>query len=295
MTNEISYKDSRFIVTWMDLALKAEWRKFAQVPVTRDIIPEAEVAQGWGYVIAGYSLIEQGLKAILFLRSRAQEKTHVLSSLWSELSDDDQSVLNTYYDDFIQTFSGVDKFPFETLEGFLVNLDGGARVRGQHVGSLDWRYFLTERSTASRMPQVSIYVMHEVAYACIRVIDSIVRNDKNVVFDTYSWRLRQKRLRRLRDWLTVRMNSPKWGQQSDRIEILWGPDYADRYDYLVFEEDRIRYIFVQPKETDKIGLMKIDKRDELKSFDPAEGFRSIGVTVGMAKKHKEPELHHLMY
>ena len=157
---------------------------------------------------------------------------------------EDQDVLSAYYDDFRQTFRGMGSFPLATLDEFLVDLDGARNARGRHVGSFDWRYFLTEVGSGAPMPLVSINVMHELVYGCIQMVRSIdQKEDEKARASTYSWRLRWRRSRDYQDWLTVRMNSAGWGQEANRLEILWGPDHGDRYDYLVFENGRIRSFF----------------------------------------------------
>ena len=278
--NKISHKEPCYIRVWLDTALTKEKQKYAAAPVTPDIVPDCEVAQAWGYVVAGYFLIEQGLKAVLHMRGVQPEKTHVLSVLFSKLPAVDQDVLRTYYDDFRHTFSGMSSFPLSTLDEFLANLDGARDSRGQHVGSFDWRYFLTEESSGTSMPLVSINVMHEIVYGCVQLVESIQNGAYKASGDTYSWRLRRGRLELQRDWLTVRMNSPGWGQEENRIEILWGPDYGGRHDYLVFESDQIRSFFALLPDVDEAKLPMIDKRGELESFNPEEGFRSIGISVG---------------
>ena len=295
MTNKITYKEPVYVWVWMKTALKKEWQKYAATPVTPDMVPGHELAQAWGYVVAGYFLLEQGLKAVLYVRGVEPPKTHALSVLFAELSAEDQDVLRAYYDDFRHTFAGMTSFPLATLDDFLVNLDGARDNRGQYIGSFDWRYFLTEEGSGASMPRVSINVMHEIVYGCVQLVKSIDKGDGKAGRATYSWRLRWKRSRLQQDWLTVRMNSPKWGQEGDRLEILWGPDYNDRYDYLVFEDGQIRSFFAALPTSEKAGLSVLDKRRELESFDPEEGFRSIGVTMPQLAMKRDPESRHVMY
>ena len=132
------------------------------------------------------------------------------------------------------------------------------------------------------MPRVSINVMHEVVYGCVQLVSSIDKGDGKVGGATYSWRLQWRRARLHQDWLMVRMNSPGWGQEGDRLEILWGPGYGDRYDYLVFEGGRIRSFFAPLSHGDKVEIAIIDKRRELESFDPEA-------------RHQDTETRHLMY
>lgn len=295
MTNKTTYKEPLFVWAWLNTSLKKEWQKYAAIPVTPDLVPGHELAQAWGYVVAAYFLIEQGLKAVLYVRHFEPPKTHTLSVLFAELPADDQDVLRAYYDDFLHTFRGMSSFPLATLDDFLVNLDGERNSRGHHIGSFDWRYFLTEEGTGGSMPLISINVMHEVVYGCVQLIRSIDKGNNRADSATYSWRLRWRRTRRQQDWLTVRMNSPGWGQEGDRIEILWGPTYRGRYDYLVFEDDRIRSFFAPLPDAEKVQLRMIDKRSDLESFDLEQGFRDIGVTVNRPARRHDTEPRHVMY
>ena len=88
------------------------------------MVPGHEAAQGWGYVVAGYFLIEQGLKVVLHVRGVEPPKMHAMAVLFAELPEEDQDVLRAYYDDFRHTFPGMSSFPLATLDEFLVNLDG---------------------------------------------------------------------------------------------------------------------------------------------------------------------------
>ena len=62
MTDKITYKKPLYVSAWLNAALKKEWQKYAATPVTPDMMPGHEAAQAWGFVVAGYFLIEQGLK-----------------------------------------------------------------------------------------------------------------------------------------------------------------------------------------------------------------------------------------
>ena len=295
MTDDIAYKEPLYIWHWLNTALKKEWEKYAAKPVTPDMAPGHELAQAWGYVVAGYFLIEQGLKAVLHVRSGQPPKTHALSVLLAELAVEDQDMLRAYYNDFRHSFPGMHSFPLATLDEYLVNLDGAKNSRGQHIGSFDWRYFPTEKGSGASIPLISINVMHEIVFGCVQLVRSIDKRDENAGKATYSWRLRWRRSRLQQDWLTVRMNSPEWGQGGDRLEILSGPVYGDRYDYLVFEGDRIRSFFAPLPDPKQTELPVWDKRNELNSFDPEEGFRSIGVTVSRALSRQATPSYHVMY
>ena len=295
MTPRVTYKKPLYVLSWLEAALKKEWQKYSANPVTPDLMPGHEAAQAWGYVVAGYFLLEQGFKAILHLRGKKPPKVHALSVPFAELPPDDQDQLRAHYHDFRHTFSGMRSFPLETLDDFLVNLDGARNSRGHYVGSFDWRYFLTEEGTGTVMPLVSINIMHEIVYGCAVLFESIHKGNDDARRFTYSWRLRRNRSRHHSDWLMVQMNSPEWGQGGDRLVILWGPDYMNRYDYLVFEGDLIRSFFAPLPDAEETELTIVDKRSEMESFDPEEAFRRIGVTVRRSPKRLNPESRHVMY
>lgn len=295
MTDPTNYKEPLYICSWLDTALKKEWQKHSTTPVTPDMMPGHEAAQGWGYVVAGYFLIEQGLKAVLHLRGIRPPRIHALSVLFTELPAEFQDALRTYYDDFRHSAPGMSSFPLATLDEFLVNLDGGRDDRGQFIGSFDWRYYLTEEGSGAPMPLVGVDFMHEVTYGCIRLVEAIATEGRDAADSTYSWRLYWARSERCQDWLTVRMNSPGWGTEGDRLEILWGPGYQERFDYLVFEGKQIRGFFAPLPKAEEVKLAIIDKRNELEAFDPEAGFRSIGVTMDRPARHREAASRHLMY
>ena len=293
--DKIMYKDADRIITWMDAALEMEWQKFEVTPVKPDMLPGFELAAGWGYVVAGYFLMEQGLKAVLNFRDIDPPKTHVLSCLFNKLHVRDRKVLKAYYDDFYHTFTGMSSYPFATLEGFLENLDGGRNNFGRLTGSFDWRYFLTEVGSGTSMPIVSINVMHEFVYGCVRLVESIWKNDAEADRATYSWRLQWERCELHIRWLSDRMNSPGWGQEGDRVEILWGPGYDDRYDCLEFKDDSYLWHFAPLPNAEETKISMVDKRQELESFDPEKGFWSHGTAISKPARRHEPEPRHVMY
>ena len=295
MTDKITYKEPFYVWAWLEAALKKEWQKHAANPVMPDMVPGYELAQAWGYVVAGYFLIEQGLKAILHVRGDEPPKTHALSVLFEALPAEDQTVLRAFYKDFRHTFPSMTSFPFAKLDEFIVNLDGARNSKGNYIGSFDWRYFLTEERSGASMPRVSIYVMHEIVYGCVRLLMSIDMGNEGLSEATYSGRLQSERSKRHRDWLTFRMNSPGWGEEGDRLEILWGPDYASRYDYLVFEGKSIRKFFGPLPNAEETELSVEDKRRELDAFDPEKEFPSVGFSLNSPERRRVPESQHLMY
>ena len=289
MANDIKFKEDIWVRTWLQTALKTECRKFRDCPVVPDLVPDHDLAQAWGYVVAAYILMEEAFKAILHRRGCKVDKTHMLSSLFANLPVIHQETLREYYRDFLATFPYSRPFPFAELDEFLANLDGG---NGR--GSYDWRYFPIEESSNRSVPLVSINIMHEVIYGCLRIIDHLSHDDRDALRSTHSWRLRHFRVEKYHDWLTVRMNSDGWNQLGDRLEILWGPDYQGRYDYMVFRGKHARDYFAPLPESDTLDLPVIDKTDELDGFDVDAGFQSIGVTMHRSTR-QPPSSGHVMF
>ena len=111
----IDFKDPLWIVAWLDTALKKEKEKYSKCPVVPDMVPGHEVAQGWGYVVAGYFLVEESFKALLYVRGNKKVPTkHSLSFLFDLLENNDKAVLREYYDDYRTTMGGkIGAFPFK--------------------------------------------------------------------------------------------------------------------------------------------------------------------------------------
>ena len=122
----IHFKDPLWIVAWLDTALKKEKEKYAKCPIISDMVPGHDVAQGWGYVVAGYFLVEESFKALLYVRGSKKVPTeHSLSILFDMMENNDKGVLREYYDEFRSASGGtIGAFPFKTLDEFLLNLDG---------------------------------------------------------------------------------------------------------------------------------------------------------------------------
>ena len=277
-TNQaIDFKDLSWITTWLDTALKKEKEKYKKCPIMPDLVPGHEAAQGWGFVVAGYFLVEESSKALLYARGKKVPKEHSLSTLFNLFDPDDKTILREYYDDYQATIGGnVGAFPFRSLDDFLPNLDGDKNKHGDHVGSFDWRYFLIEEKRSQKMPFVSVDYLHEIVFGCIQIIKYVNNGRFEPSQYTHSWRMRRERERKYRDWLFVRMNSDGWDELGDRLEILWGPDYRGRYDLYLFRGKGWKDYFSEIP--DSFELPVVDKRKEIEGFDAEEGYRSIGVT-----------------
>ena len=279
MANQtIDFKDPLCITTWLDTALQKEQEKYKKCPVLPDFAPGYEEAQAWGYVVAGYFLVEESFKALLYLRGKQVSTKHSLTMLVDLFEADDKETLREFYTDYRETSgSRVGAFPFKTLDDFLANLDGDPNKRGNdHIGSFDWRYFLIEEKRSQKMPTVSMEFLHEIAYGCIRMVEHAQHGRFEPSQHTHSWRMRWKRNKKQRDWLMVRMNSEGWDELGDRLEILWGPDYRGRHDLFFFKGKGAKPYFAELPEG--FSLPIVDKRQEIESFDVDQGMRSIGVT-----------------
>lgn len=273
----INFKDPKRITVWLDAALEKEKEKFGKCPVTSDVVPGYEAAQGWGYVIAGYFLAEESFKALLHARGKTAPRQHSLTTLFNMFDKDDQAILREYYADYRKTIGGnIGRFPLKSLDSFLANLDGDKDKHGNHVGSFDWRYFLIEEKKNQKMPLVCIEYMYEIVFGCARIIECVNSGQNEPSRYTHSWRMRWQRERKYKDWFFVRMNSEGWGDLSDRLEILWGPDYRGRYDLCLFKNKGATLSFSEVPED--LALPIVDKRKEVEFFDAEEGYESIGVT-----------------
>ena len=175
-------------------------------------------------MVIGYFLVEEAFKALLHVREKGVPKEHALSILFGLLDQEDKLILCEYYDDYKATAEGeLGRFPFVSIEDFLVNLDGGKNKRGSYIGSFDWRYFLIEEMQSGKMPLVSVDYLHEVTYGLTRIVEWVVHEGSPPSQHTHSWRLRWKRKEKYRDWNNVRVKSGQWSELGDRIEKLWGP------------------------------------------------------------------------
>ena len=261
----INFKDDDLTALHgLDKALCMEKDKYAKCPVQPDLVPHCEIYQAWGYVICGYFLLEESFKLLIHIRGVTPGRTHTLSKLFRQLPEDAKDLLREYYDDFggVLAFENNMTFPFPCLDDFLTNLDG-VKCGGKHVGSFDWRYYLIENPTS--MPTVSIEFMHEVIFGTLRIAEYVANGNSEPSQYVYSLRKRRARKGKFNHWLTVRMNSQGWEELGDRLEILWGPDYKNRYDMLLFKGGVPKDCFCEMPED--FALPIIDKRAEVEEFD----------------------------
>ena len=101
-TNQtIDFKDALWITAWLDTALEKE--KYEKCPVKSDLLPGHEAAQAWGYVVAGYFLVEESFKVLLYLRGKKVPPKHSLTMLFNLFEPGDKKILREYYSDYRAT------------------------------------------------------------------------------------------------------------------------------------------------------------------------------------------------
>ena len=272
-SKKMDYRDM-MLVSNLGRALSVEEKKYEEsLSWTRDMILDSEMAANWGSIVAGYNLVEIGLKLVIRAREDSHKNIHKVERLFSTLCEEDKRVLRLYYDDFLQETDYLKDFPFRGLDDYLSNLDHN---RAGSVGSVAWRYFLLEGNDLQMMSTVCVELMFELVRGCLDLLDSIGRGGLSGRF-TISWRKHHWEQRNFyNDWLMVRINLPNQEPYKHHIELLWGPDYRDRYSYFVFDEAGTRRFFGRLPEDTK-GLPVVDKREDVKLFDREAGLRSIGV------------------
>ena len=230
------YKGHTLALASLGRALEQEKEKNNQCPVLPDMAADYVNAGGWGYVVAGYSLLEQALKYLLHTRGKSPQRGHALHPLFRRLPPKDREVLIEYYEDFRVNRPDLRNYPLKDVNGFLKELDGKAGS-----ASFDWRYFLIESNENGVLPHLSIDFLHEVAYGAIRLIEE-ARYKHGARQQTYSFRCFRERQRKYLDWLDERRNKPGWDQLGDRLEFYGSFDYRGRSDFAVFQ-------YVNGKET----------------------------------------------
>lgn len=238
MASDINYKKSYEITIWLRAALQCEWSKLASNPIHHGPLIKLNHAEDWGYIVTGYFLLEQSLKALLHECKRKTEKTHDLYSHFEWLPNEHKVSLRAHYSDFVKTFPGLQQNIPDEIDEFLKNLDGPCSR-----GSLDWRYYLIEERPVDQLPVIDINLIHEIAFAICMTHKEIVGGHREPEDISYSFRLSCDRMRIMSLWCEHRMRFPDWDKLGNRIEKLWGPDYADRYTFTIIEEDQFHPFF----------------------------------------------------
>lgn len=265
---EINFKDTSDILDSLDTALRLEEEKIQKCPVTSDLVPDHVNAQGWGYVLTAYFLVESALKALAFARGSRVRKIHSLSTLFENLDRSGQNVLREYYTDYKATApKTLGSFPYDSVDDFLRNLDGGADGGRNEAWSTAWRYFLIEEpcSHDSVMPTVSVEYMHEIVRGCIALLE--IHESESSVSPTRwmnSRRLHEQRAHGHTDWQDRQLTLDDYAERGDRLEILWGPDPLGRYDLHMFEGTGMTRLFSDLPTDPRVPV--VDRRKDVDSF-----------------------------
>lgn len=185
---------------YLQAALEMEKKKYAKVPVMQDMLPSYTNSLAWGYVVAGYFLLEEALKLLVIARGKTYTNIHNLTRIFMTLDKVDQDVLAQYYRDFCGAHESVRWFPIRELPDFLRNLDaGGTKNRS---GNVAWRYSLIENPEGNHLPLVNAEFLHELTYGAITVARHIINpSSPNPVQFTYSLRKHSERRRGAIKWL----------------------------------------------------------------------------------------------
>ncbi|MCY4258704.1 MAG: hypothetical protein OXC91_00380, partial [Rhodobacteraceae bacterium] len=220
---EINFKDTSDTLHSLETALRLEKVKLQKCPVIPDLVPDHVSAQGWGYVLTAYFLVESALKALAFAHGSGVRKIHSLSALFENLDRSDQNVLREYYTDYRATApKTLGSSPYDSVDDFLRNLDGGGDGGRNEASSTAWRYFLIEepRSHDGVMPTVSVEYMHEIVYGCIALL-TIHEADSptDPSFYTHSRRLHEQRAHGHADWQDRQLTLDGYAECGDRLEI----------------------------------------------------------------------------
>ena len=238
--------------------------KYASNPIQYDI-EEYNCAQAWGSIVAGYFLLEQSLKALLHLCNCQIGRTHVLYSLFELLPDKQKNILRFHYSDFVKAFPGLGRNTLDEIDGFFQNLDGD-----QSKGSFDWRYFLIEEQSSSKLPFIEMGLIYENVYSICRALEVYGNADDMHEEYTYSTYLACARRRVFLRWYEQREYSPDWAGTGDRIEIFWGPDYAARYSYVKINGDQLNSYFDILSEDLENKFSICDVRAKFMSFQESD-------------------------
>ena len=235
------YKSPEDAHTWLGQALAFEQKKYKACPVPRDIVPEFVNAGGWGYVVTGYSLLEQAFKFLLHVRKKEQGSGHSLLPLFNCLPESDKKLLREFYQDFRCSHPSLGEYPFPDIDECLVKLDGE-----EGNASIEWRYYLIEEEL-TKLPLTCIDYMHEIVFGVLRIIqvgqtmdDSEHPNEESeyqhkVRQFLYSQRQYEERLDKYNSWIDQRMNVSGLDTLGDRIEVYGVHDRQGRTDYVIFQ------------------------------------------------------------
>ena len=146
----------------------------AKNPLTPDYSPDYMVVQGWPFVIALYSGVEQALKMLLVAQPNPQFTLddlrkppirHDLEKLYAALPADDRGHIELHFREHWSLYDfNTHGQVICTAEDFIAHINGD----GKPGGSVSWRYVLVEETM--EIPATSLWTMCEIWRAvCCRV------------------------------------------------------------------------------------------------------------------------------
>ena len=146
----------------------------AKNPLTPDYSPDYMAVQGWPFVVALYSGVEQALKMLLLAQPdpqfalddlKKEPYRHNLASLFAVLPSDDRQHIELHFREHWSLYEyNTHGQVIRTAEDFIVHINSG----GKQGGAVSWRYVLVEETM--EIPAMSLWTMCEIWRAvCCRV------------------------------------------------------------------------------------------------------------------------------
>ncbi len=146
----------------------------AKNPLTPDYSPDYMAVQGWPFVVALYSGVEQALKVLLLAQPNPQfaladlkkePYRHNLVTLFAALPSDDRDHIEWHFREHWSLYEyNTHGQVIHTAEDFIVHINSG----GKQGGSVSWRYVLVEETMD--IPAMNLWTMCEIWHAvCCRV------------------------------------------------------------------------------------------------------------------------------
>ena len=186
------YWSNADIADSLERALKVEKAKWAGCPLHPNSPTMFVGIHEWGWIVAGYHLIEIALTGIAIARTGKRKRTHKLVTLYNEIPNEDQNILSGFYDDYRATAESIRGRGSERLEEFLENLDGPCGGNG----SVAWRFLVMEKRERQEVPIVNIDLMHEVTYGCIQLMQLGTDGREEALQQIFSERMEEE----AREW-----------------------------------------------------------------------------------------------
>ena len=138
----------------------------AKNPLTQDCLPDYMVVQGWPFVVALYSGVEQAVKVLLLAQPDPQFPLddlkkppfgHNLERLYAELPPDDREHIELHFREHWSLHEyDTHGHVINTAADFIAHING----QGKPGGAVSWRYVLVEETM--EIPATSLWTMCEI-------------------------------------------------------------------------------------------------------------------------------------